>query len=79
MQQLNFELIEYFGVWLEWIRENNIPIPDKEKFYSMVSKTRSLIHEIYSASTNQKINRRKVTPSGTDEDETEPYSPLFKV
>ena len=70
MHQLNLELIEYFGVWLEWIRKNDVPVPDKEKFYSFVSKTRALIHEIYSGLSSKTVIYRKLSDGSYHDDKS---------
>jgi hypothetical protein len=79
IHQLNFELIEYFGIWLDWIRKNSIPVPDKEKFYSLVSKTRTLMNELYSASPEKTLIYKKIADekkhlNGTDEEVPESTS-----
>jgi hypothetical protein len=81
MYQLNMEMLEQLDVIFKWIIENDVPIPNSDKLVSLLSKNQALLQELYSSSpailTYQKLNRRKVTPFRTDEDETEPAKKSF--
>jgi dsDNA-specific endonuclease/ATPase MutS2 len=50
MHQLNYELLEQLNVVFRYIRENNIPIPHKEKLASLLSKAMTLLAEIQTKS-----------------------------
>jgi hypothetical protein len=81
-QQLNFELLEELGILLEYMNANNFPIPDREKFNSLLAKTHALMNELYFSSPKtlqyRKVSRRKVTDFKTDEDVPVPIVSIYK-
>jgi hypothetical protein len=80
MYQLNLELIENLAVTYAFIADNNIPIPNEEKFNSLLNKVRALLREMYLTEKRQivqyrKVSRRKVTDFRNDGEVTEPLKP----
>ena len=60
MHQLNLEMLEQLDVVFKCIIENDVQIPNADKFVSLLSKSQSLLKEIYFSS--QKIMQyRKLT------------------
>jgi hypothetical protein len=80
LKQLNYELLEELEVLLDYMHLSNFPIPDREKFNALLSKTHSTLTEIHCSSSLtiqfQSISRRKVTATSwkdeTDGEVTEP-------
>lgn len=46
MYQLNAELLEQLAVTCDFIKRNNIPVPNEETFNSLINRTVALIDEI---------------------------------
>lgn len=73
IHKLNVELLETLSVTAQWLRiyaeKNNIPLPNISTYNSLVNKAEALIEEI---SSNELLDRRKVTYFRTDEDVPEP-------
>jgi hypothetical protein len=65
MHQLNLELLEQLAVVCKWMLSNNIQVPNRDKFVSLLRKARILFDEFYSPPF---LQHRKRTP----EDATEP-------
>jgi hypothetical protein len=77
LHQLNMELLEQLHVATNWLFEHNIPLPNTDTLYSLFQKSKSLLIEIQAGEPKilrYYASRQKVTPSETDEDETEPYN-----
>lgn len=77
MHQLNLELLEQLGVFLEWILKNNKVIPDRERFESLLHKTQALMKELYLSSTPRILQYRTLSdeskqPRKSDGEVTEP-------
>ena len=78
MHQLNLELLEQLDVIFQWILENDVAIPNKDKFDTLLSRMRSILKEIY-FSTPKSLIYRKLTDekkhlNGTDEEVPEPIN-----
>ena len=76
MHQLNLELLEQLGVFFQWVLDNNMAIPNKDRFESLLHKTQALMKELYFADSPKMLQystiRRKVTEPKSDEEVTEP-------
>jgi hypothetical protein len=78
MHQLNLELLEQLDVACSFLLQNQVKIPNKSTFKSLLRKAWALMDEIRADEINiHTVSRRKVTDFGTDEDETEPFSLPF--
>jgi hypothetical protein len=77
MHQLNLELLEHLGVFFQWILDSKIDISNKEKFESLLHKTKALMNELYCLDSPKTLHysaiRRKVTDNKSDEEVPEPY------
>ena len=76
MHQLNFELLEQLNVVCSYLKENNIKLPNEEKFAGLLSKSVALLAEIqaktpktlqYTKLSDEFLQRKK-----SDRDFTEP-------
>jgi hypothetical protein len=78
MHQLNLELLEQLGIVCEWILANNIPVPNREKFNSLLRKTHALAQELYLSSPKtiqyRKISDESLQGDKSDKEFTEPRS-----
>jgi len=77
MHQLNLELLEQLGVFFQWVLDNKIAIPDKDKFESLLHRTQALMNELYSPNRPrilqyQEIADEKEQHFRTDEEEPVP-------
>lgn len=76
MHQLNLELLEQLDVIFVWILENDVSIPNKDKFDALLNKMSSLMTELY-FSTPKSLQYRKLADgkkhlNGTDGEVPEP-------
>jgi hypothetical protein len=77
MHQLNLELLEQLNVIFEFVMQNNIAIPNKEKLSSLLLRTQALLKELYFSkpqllSYRKLTTQRKFTEEKPDGDFTEP-------
>lgn len=79
MHQLNIEMLEQMGVIFDWIIKNDVPIPNREKLFSLLTKHNALLKELYNETPRilqYNVSRRKVTDGSwkdkTDGEVTEP-------
>lgn len=81
MHQLNLELLEQLGVFFQWVLDNKMTIPDRDKFDSLLHRTQALMNELYSSNTPKTLQyssiRRKVTDRKSDDKVTEPASAML--
>ena len=82
MHQLNLELLEQLDVIFQWILENDVAIPNKDKFDILLSRMRSILKELY-FSTPKSLIYRKLTDekkhlNGTDDKVPVPAGSLYK-
>jgi hypothetical protein len=65
MHQLNLEMLEQLDVIFRWIIDNDVPIPNSDKLVSLLTKSQSLMKELYFSSPKtlqyRTVSRRKVT------------------
>ena len=70
LHQLNLELLEQLNVICDWLVEHDIPIPNPQSLYSLLSKAKSILNEIENSEPRilhfQAI-RRKVTEEKSDD------------
>jgi len=87
MYQLNVELMEQLSVTLDFLRQNNIQLPNQNLFDSLLNKSMALLNEVQADEPKilqySKINRQHITDDNlqrksTDEDFTEPFLWLYK-
>lgn len=83
MNQLNLELLEQLGVFADWIVTNNLDVPNKEHFQSLLHKTQALLNELYALEPTKPLMYRKLADEKkhlfrTDEEVPEPILALNK-
>lgn len=61
LHQLNFELIEELNTASQWILDNNINVPNKERIRSLLGKSLALLKEIQSEPTTEILVVKKLT------------------
>ena len=86
LHQLNLEMLEQMGVIYDWIIKNDLPIPNRDKLFSLLGKHNALLKELYNGTPKiiqyTALSKRKVTDNyQTDEtngEVTEPKRPQAK-
>jgi hypothetical protein len=73
LHQLNVELTEYLNTIMNWIIVNEIPVPSKEKLFSLLRKAEAIQKEIYGSKISDDFLQRKKS----DKDLTEPKIAKF--
>lgn len=77
MHQLNMELLEQLNIVFEFVMQNNIVVPNKEKLSSLILRTQALLEELYFSkpkgfSYRKLSTQRFFTGEKPDKDFTEP-------
>ncbi|MGA2309685.1 MAG: hypothetical protein ABSG57_09085 [Candidatus Bathyarchaeia archaeon] len=79
MHQLNLELMEQLSVFAEWVINNHVSIPNKDKLESLLHKTQALMNELYSTHSTKILQYQKLADEKkhlfrTDEEEPVPVA-----
>ena len=81
MHSLNLELLEQLDVVCQWIIENKLPIPNKEKLNSLLLKAQTLLQELYFEKTptllHMKLSDENLQGDKSDKEFTEPKNETF--
>jgi hypothetical protein len=80
MHQLNMELLEQLNVACNYLLSNDVPVPNRGTFVSLLRKAWALMDEIRAdeeKGVQYIVSRRKVTNLSNDEEETEPQTVKF--
>ena len=83
MYQLNIELLEQLAITCDWLRNSGVRLPNESAFYSLLTKTTSLLDEIQADSPKtliyQKISDGRKHLLDSDGEVTVPVTSFFLV